>query len=63
MVDLCVSDFVSMAEWAGFSADSLPVIEEDRALDAASSSPGQHIFEKMTAGLYMGELARLILVR
>jgi Hexokinase len=36
---------------------------EDRELDADSRYPGSHHFEKMTAGLYMGNLARLIILR
>lgn len=50
-------------EWADYTSPELPWIEEDRTLDAASRYPGEHAFEKMTAGLYMGELARLILLR
>ncbi len=33
----------------------------DRALDAESHNPGQKLFEKLTAGVYLGELCRLML--
>lgn len=50
-------------EWADYTSPELPWIEEDKVLDGASRYPGEHAFEKMTAGLYMSEVARLILVR
>ena len=34
----------------------------DLALDAASNNPGQKQMEKMTAGVYLGQLARLMLI-
>ena len=52
-----------MQEWADYTSDVLPWLEEDRELDAASYHPGQHHFEKMTSGLYMGDLARRIILR
>lgn len=50
-------------EWADYTSEVLPWIEEDRELDAQSRYPGSHHFEKMTAGLYMGDLARRIILR
>jgi hexokinase len=50
-------------EWADYTSDCLPWLPEDRELDADSRYPGSHHFEKMTAGLYMGNLARLIILR
>ena len=41
--------------------DGLPVGEFDRALDRASLNPGSKQFEKQTAGVYLGELCRLML--
>ena len=41
----------------------LPVLPEDDALDAASNNPGQQRFEKLTAGLYLGDIARRIILR
>eukprot|EP00208_Stichococcus_sp_RCC1054_P000886 CAMPEP_0206137798 /NCGR_PEP_ID=MMETSP1473-20131121/2852_1 /ASSEMBLY_ACC=CAM_ASM_001109 /TAXON_ID=1461547 /ORGANISM="Stichococcus sp, Strain RCC1054" /LENGTH=496 /DNA_ID=CAMNT_0053531037 /DNA_START=413 /DNA_END=1903 /DNA_ORIENTATION=- len=57
------SDMVINTEWADYTSPELPWIEEDKVLDGASRYPGEHAFEKMTAGLYMSEVARLILVR
>ncbi|KAK9825122.1 hypothetical protein WJX81_000028 [Elliptochloris bilobata] len=55
-------DMVVNIEWPGFAAPELPVLEEDRALDAESNNPGQQQFEKMTAGLYTGDIARRLLL-
>jgi hexokinase len=44
-------------------AAELPVLEEDRQLDEESNNPGQQRFEKLTAGLYMGDIARRIILR
>ena len=41
----------------------LPVLAEDDALDAATNNPGQQRFEKLTAGLYLGDIARRIILR
>ncbi len=41
--------------------DELPRGDFDLALDAASHNPGLKLFEKMTAGVYLGELCRLML--
>ncbi|MCR5663720.1 MAG: hypothetical protein K6G17_02455 [Oscillospiraceae bacterium] len=41
--------------------DGLPRGDFDCALDAESHNPGLKFFEKMTAGVYLGELARLML--
>lgn len=37
------------------------VTEYDRAIDDNSINPKKQIFEKMISGMYMGELARLVL--
>ena len=50
-------------EWADYTAQALPWLAEDDELDAESHVPGQHHFEKMTSGLYMGDLARRIILR
>ena len=39
------------------------MLPEDAQLDAASNNPGQQQFEKLTAGLYMGDIARRIILR
>ena len=44
-------------------ATELPVLDEDRQLDADSTNAGEQQFEKLTAGLYMGDIARRIMLR
>ncbi len=39
----------------------IPGGEFDKLLDAESHNPGNKLFEKMTAGVYLGELCRMIL--
>ncbi len=39
--------------------DGLPRGDFDLALDAASNNPGEKLMEKLTAGVYLGELCRL----
>ena len=56
-------EMVVNVEWPGFSSTVLPLLEEDRQLDLESHMPGDQIFEKLTAGLYMGDIARRILHR
>ncbi|BDA45066.1 Hexokinase-1 [Coccomyxa sp. Obi] len=56
-------DMVVNIEWPGFQAAELPTLEEDRQLDEESNNPGQQRFEKLTAGLYMGDIARRIILR
>lgn len=40
----------------------LPLTEYDHTIDRESPRPGQQAFEKMTAGLYLGEIMRLALL-
>ena len=40
----------------------LPQTAFDRQIDAESPRPGQQLFEKMSAGLYLGEIYRLVLL-
>lgn len=49
-------------EWGNFNAPSLPTLEADLALDAASEHPGEQLLEKMVSGMYMGECARRLLL-
>ncbi|CAK0784341.1 hypothetical protein CVIRNUC_007545 [Coccomyxa viridis] len=56
-------DMVVNIEWPGFQATELPVLDEDRQLDEDSSNTGEQCFEKLTAGLYMGDIARRIILR
>ena len=50
-------------EWGDLdqAGTSLPRCEEDVWVDCASANPGHGLFEKLIAGLYLGEIARRIL--
>ncbi|CAL5205815.1 unnamed protein product [Lathyrus oleraceus] len=48
-------------EWGAFS-NGLPLTVFDREMDAASINPGQQIFEKTISGMYLGEIARRVLL-
>ena len=37
-------------------------LDEDHKVDWASGKPGQMLFEKMVSGLFMGEMARLVII-
>jgi len=51
-------------EWGGFgdgrAERSLPMCRFDEALDKLSVNPGEHLYEKMIGGMFLGELTRLI---
>lgn len=51
-------------EWGAFDNERviLPRTPYDIIIDKESPRPGQQIFEKMIAGLYLGEIFRLTLV-
>lgn len=51
-------------EWGAFDNEHkiLPRTQYDVIIDKESPRPGQQTFEKMIAGLYLGELFRLVLV-
>ncbi|KAF9777200.1 hypothetical protein IL306_004505 [Fusarium sp. DS 682] len=51
-------------EWGAFDNEHvvLPLTSFDIAIDDASPRKGQQAFEKMVAGLYLGELFRLIML-
>ncbi|KAJ8429541.1 hypothetical protein Cgig2_025727 [Carnegiea gigantea] len=49
-------------EWGAFST-GLPPTEFDREMDAESTNPGERVFEKTTSGIYLGEIARRVLLR
>ena len=56
-------EMVVNIEWPGFKSRSFDRLQEDIDLDAESHKPGDQAFEKLTSGLYMGEIARRILNR
>ena len=52
-------------EWGAFGNQGeldFILTKWDREVDAASINPGKQIFEKMISGMYMGEVARQVLV-
>jgi hexokinase len=51
-------------EWGAFDNEHkvLPRTPYDEAIDQQSPRPGQQSFEKMIAGLYLGEIFRLVMV-
>lgn len=51
-------------EWGAFDNEHaiLPRTPYDVLIDTSSPRPGQQAFEKMVAGLYLGEIFRLVLV-
>ena len=49
-------------EWGGFADASLPTLPADVALDAATPHAGEQLMEKQMSGMYMGEVARRLLV-
>lgn len=53
------------SEWGDLDSSGriLPRCEEDLWVDCSSANPGHGLFEKLIAGLYMGEVARRIFVR
>ncbi|MCK9603721.1 MAG: hexokinase [Candidatus Omnitrophica bacterium] len=46
-------------EWGGFN--KLERLPYDLELDALSTNPGEQVLEKMVSGMYLGEIARIIL--
>ncbi|GFS79584.1 hexokinase-2 [Nephila pilipes] len=71
-VDLWDSDAVEPrqvivnTEWGAFGDDGcLDFIrtQYDREVDRVSLNPGKQLFEKMISGMYMGEVARQVLVK
>jgi len=51
-------------EWGAFDNEHkvLPTTPYDETIDRGSPRPGQQAFEKMIAGLYLGEIFRLVMV-
>ncbi|CAL5225298.1 g8097 [Coccomyxa viridis] len=50
-------------EWGNFDASSLPSTDIDRELDADTPNAGNHHFEKMVSGMYLGEVARRAILK
>ncbi|CAA0822391.1 Hexokinase-1 [Striga hermonthica] len=56
-------EMVINMEWGNFRSSHLPLTEYDHALDIESVNPGEQIFEKMTSGMYLGEILRRVLLK
>ncbi|KAI3463297.1 hypothetical protein Pfo_019960 [Paulownia fortunei] len=56
-------EMVINMEWGNFRSSHLPLTEYDHALDVESLNPGEQIFEKLTSGMYLGEILRRVLLR
>ncbi|KAL7152435.1 hypothetical protein ABFS83_04G096900 [Erythranthe nasuta] len=56
-------EMVINMEWGNFRSSHLPITEYDHALDVESLNPGEQIFEKLTSGMYLGEIVRRVLLR
>ncbi|CAA3023712.1 hexokinase-1 [Olea europaea subsp. europaea] len=56
-------DMVINMEWGNFRSSHLPLTEFDHALDVESLNPGEQIFEKITSGMYLGEILRRVLLK
>ena len=58
-------DIVINTEWGSFADRNtglLPRTFYDNRVNRQSVNPGVHVFEKMVSGLYLGEIARIIMV-
>lgn len=55
-------DMIINTEWCNFGSKHLPRTDFDGLLDSQSNNPGIHHFEKMTTGMYLGEITRQVLV-
>ncbi|CAM0880148.1 unnamed protein product [Alopecurus aequalis] len=57
------ADMVINMEWGNFYSCHLPVTEYDQALDKESLNPGEQIYEKLTSGMYLGEIVRRVFLK
>ncbi|ORX55073.1 actin-like ATPase domain-containing protein [Hesseltinella vesiculosa] len=56
-------EMIVNTEWCNFGTrNHLPMTAFDQQLDAESNNHGIHIFEKMTTGMYLGEVVRQVIV-
>lgn len=56
-------EMVINMEWGNFRSSHLPMTDYDQALDNDSLNPGDHIFEKIISGMYLGDIVRRVLLR
>ncbi|KAF9346445.1 glucokinase [Mortierella sp. AD094] len=57
-------EMIINTEWGNYDKDKkfLPVTMFDNKLDRESINPGIHVFEKLISGMYLGEIARNVLL-
>ncbi|KAG1073121.1 hypothetical protein G6F42_025843 [Rhizopus arrhizus] len=58
-------DMIINTEWGSFGDKNpglLPRTFYDNRVNRQSVNPGVHVFEKMVSGLYLGEIARIIML-
>ena len=51
------SNMIINCEWGNLTTDAMPMIDEDRAIDADSVNADNQHFEKMTAGMLASSLS------
>ncbi|KAI8370717.1 uncharacterized protein BYT42DRAFT_502687 [Radiomyces spectabilis] len=56
------SDMIINTEWCNFGSRYLPMTEFDHRVDNESNNRGIHYFEKISTGMYLGEIVRQVLV-
>eukprot|EP01025_Chloroclados_australasicus_P064934 TRINITY_DN876_c0_g1_i1.p2 TRINITY_DN876_c0_g1~~TRINITY_DN876_c0_g1_i1.p2 ORF type:complete len:379 (+),score=54.61 TRINITY_DN876_c0_g1_i1:124-1260(+) len=56
------ADTIIDVEWGGYYTRLLPLCLEDKQLDEESVIPGAMRFEKLLSGMYLGEIARRIIM-
>ncbi|MBA0599268.1 hypothetical protein Gorai_005497, partial [Gossypium raimondii] len=56
-------EMVINTEWGNFKSSHLPLTEYDHELDTETLHPGEQIYEKVTSGMYLGEIVRKVLRR
>lgn len=54
-------EMVINMEWGNFRSSKLPLTQYDYDLDSESLNPSEQIFEKITSGMYLGEILRRVL--
>ncbi|CAL5197841.1 unnamed protein product [Lathyrus oleraceus] len=55
-------ELIISMEWGNFRSSHLPLTPFDTSLDAESSNPGNGIYEKLISGMYLGDIARRVLL-
>jgi hexokinase len=60
ILKLQLGEMLINIEWGAFDNEKtiLPVTKYDVTIDKATDNVGKQIFEKMTSGLYLGEITR-----